>query len=80
MAKTITLKLPDALAARLQAVVQRRGRTQSELLREALEQHLNGHTSVANSCLDLARDLAGSVSGPADLSSSPRHLRGYGRS
>lgn len=80
MAKTITFKLPDALAARLQAVVQRRGRTQSELLREALEQHLNGDTPVANSCLDLARDLAGSVSGPADLSSSPRHLRGYGRS
>lgn len=80
MARTLTLKLPEALAARLQAVVQKRGRTQSDVVREALEQHLNGQTDVVGSCLDLARDLAGSVSGPADLSSNPRHLRGYGRS
>lgn len=75
----MTVKLPDALAARLRAAVHRRGRTQSELVREALELHLDGHTPLPGSCLDLARDLAGSVSGPADLSSNRRHLRGYGR-
>jgi Arc/MetJ-type ribon-helix-helix transcriptional regulator len=78
--RTITLKLPDALAARLRAVVERRSRTQSEVVREALEQHLDGETATVGSCLDLARDLAGSLSGPPDLSSSRRHLRGYGRS
>jgi Arc/MetJ-type ribon-helix-helix transcriptional regulator len=80
VARTITLKLPDALAARLRAVVERRSRTQSEVVREALEQHLDGDTTSVGSCLDLARDLAGSLSGPPDLSSSRRHLRGYGRS
>ena len=80
VARTITLKLPDALAARLRAVVQRRSRTQSEIVREALERHLDGEAPFVGSCLDLARDLAGSLSGPADLSTSRRHLRGYGRS
>ena len=80
VARTITLKLPDALAARLTAAVQRRSRTQSEVVREALERHLDAHATLAGSCLDLAHDLAGSVSGPPDLSYSRRHLRGYGRS
>jgi len=80
VARTITLKLPDALAARLTTAVRRRSRTQSEIVREALERHLDAEAPLAGSCLDLARDLAGSVSGPADLSSSRRHLRGYGRS
>lgn len=31
------------------------------------------------SFLSLAEDLAGCVEGPADLSSSPEHLRGFGR-
>jgi Arc/MetJ-type ribon-helix-helix transcriptional regulator len=78
--RTITLKLPDALAARLRAAVQRRSRTQSEVVRTALESHLDAEATFPGSCLDLARDLAGSVSGPPDLSSSRRQLRGYGRS
>ena len=28
---------------------------------------------------DLAGDLIGSVEGPSDLSTSPRHMRGFGR-
>jgi len=78
--RTITVKLPDTLASRLRAAVQRRSRTQSEVVREALERHLAGEATFAGSCLDLARDLTGSVSGPPDLSSGRRRLRGYGRS
>jgi len=80
MGRTMTIKLPEPLASRLEAVVRERGRTQSEVVREALEAHLDGGAARVGSCLDLARDLAGSVSGSADLSSHPRHLRGYGRS
>ena len=79
MAKTITVKLPAKLASRLRTAVDRRGRTQSEIVREALESHLDGRGVAATSFLDLTRDLAGSVSGRADLSSNRRHLRGYGR-
>jgi predicted transcriptional regulator len=77
---TVTLKLPDALAARLRAAVKRRGRTQSALLREALEAHLETEEETGGgTCLELARDLAGSLVGPLDLSSHRRHSRGYGR-
>jgi len=77
---TITLKLPDGLATRLRSAVKRRGKSQSELVREALEAHLEreGET-VVGSCLDLALDLAGRLDGASDLSSDRRHLRGYGR-
>jgi hypothetical protein len=78
--RTISIKLPEPLATRLRAAVRKRGRTQSDLVREVLEAHLTGGAAGVGSCLDLARDLAGSVSGPVDLSSDPRHLRGYGRS
>jgi Arc/MetJ-type ribon-helix-helix transcriptional regulator len=77
---TVTLKLPPGLAARLNGAVKRRGRSRSALVREALDAHLDrADEATTESCLDLARDLAGSLEGPADLSFNPRHLRGYGR-
>ena len=78
--RTITLKLPDGLAARVSATVRRRGVSTSALIREALEDRLGGDKfKRAGSCLDLAGDLAGVLRGPADLSSNRRHLEGYGR-
>ena len=78
--RTITLKLPDALAARVSATVRKRGVSTSALVREALEERLVNETRArTGSCLDLAGDLAGVLTGPADLSSNPRRLKGYGR-
>jgi predicted DNA-binding protein len=78
--RTVTLKLPESLAMRLRHVVARRATTQSAVIREALEAHLDASARGRQSCLDLARDLAGSVrGGPRDLSSNKRHLRGFGR-
>ncbi|TMB55179.1 MAG: ribbon-helix-helix protein, CopG family [Chloroflexi bacterium] len=78
--RTITLKLPDGLAARVSATVRRRGVSTSALVREALEDRLGGETrDRTGSCLDLAADLAGALTGPADLASNARHLKGYGR-
>jgi hypothetical protein len=78
--RTITVKLPDGLAARVSAAVRRRGVSTSTLVREALEERLAGEKrGRGGSCLDLAGDLAGIVDGPADLSSNPKRLRGYGR-
>ncbi len=78
--RTITLKLPDALAARVSATVRQRGVSTSALVREALEDRLVNETRArTGSCLDLAGDLAGVLTGAADLSSSSRHLKGYGR-
>jgi predicted transcriptional regulator len=78
--RTITLKLPDGLAARVSATVRRRGVSTSVLVREALEDRLGGEKGKrSGSCLDLAADLAGVLTGPRDLSSSAKRLKGYGR-
>ena len=78
--RTITLKLPDGLAARVSATVRRRGVTTSDLVREALEDNLgHGKPGRGGSCLELAAGLRGALAGPVDLSSNPRHLKGYGR-
>ncbi len=77
--RTITLKLPDGLAARVSATVRRRGVSTSALVREALEDRLGREgMNPAGSCLDLAADLRGVLAGPIDLSSNPGRLKGYG--
>ena len=78
--RTISVKLPEPLAARLRVTVRKRSSTQSAVVREALEAHLGqSSASGAGSGLDLVRDLVGSVAGPRELSTNRRHLRGYGR-
>jgi Arc/MetJ-type ribon-helix-helix transcriptional regulator len=78
--RTITLKIPEPLAARLRVTVRKRGSTQSAVVREALEAHLDqGAASGVGSGLDLVRDLVGCITGPSDLSTNRKHLRGYGR-
>jgi predicted DNA-binding protein len=79
MLKTITVKLPRPLAARLSAMVERQQSTQSALVREALERYLGDDNEQGPSFLELAKDLAGCIAGPEDLSSNKDHLEGYGR-
>lgn len=77
--KVLSLKLPDALDAKLTATAKRRAASKSAIVRDAIEQMLsNGRRPQSGSALDLARDLAGCVSGPRDLSVNKRHLAGYG--
>lgn len=75
--RTISVKVTEALANRLAAVTHRRGGSQAVVVREALEAYL-GHGQLAGgSCLDLARDLAGAVTGaPKDLSTNRRRRQG----
>jgi Ribbon-helix-helix protein, copG family len=76
--RTITLKLPNGLAARLSATVRKRGVSTSALVREALEDRLVSETRArTESCLDLAGDLAGVLTDPSDLSSNARRLKGF---
>ena len=78
--KTITLKLPDSLLARLETAARERDENRSALIRQALEEFLSSkRKGKQTSCLDLARDLAGSVGGPPDLSTNRAHMDEYGR-
>ena len=78
--KTIALKLPDSLLARLETAARERDVNRSALIRQALEEFMSSkRKGRQTSCLDLTRDLAGSVGGPPDLSTNRAHMDEYGR-
>jgi hypothetical protein len=79
--KTLTVRLPDSLAAEIEAESRRRGVSKSDIVRERLERAPTGAAEPNPASYDIA-DLIGSVDGlPADLSARKKHyLRlGYGR-
>ncbi len=77
--KTLSLKLPDELDARVGAVARELGSSKSEVVRSALEAYLAGEAPpVSGSALDLAGDLVGALEGPEDLSYHEKHMRGFG--
>ena len=77
---TISLKVPDPLAAELAKVAQRQGVSKSALIRDALEAYLQTHSAErSSSALAQAADLRGILSGPEDLSTNKDYLRKFGR-
>jgi metal-responsive CopG/Arc/MetJ family transcriptional regulator len=83
MASTrITVRVTEALTARLRKRSRDKGTTESELVREALENYL-GHSGGERSAYDLAEEagIIGSARNePKDLSTNPRYLKGFGKS
>ncbi len=80
--KTLTVKLPEELDAELTTAAAQRGESKSFLIREAIASYMRdeGAGSADVSCDDLAQDLAGSFSGPVDLSrDSKKYMKSYGR-
>ena len=74
--KTITVKLPEALATWLSRRARSLGRPQSDLVREALQRVSEGTGGA--SCHDAFADVCGVIDGPKDLSTNPKHLKGFG--
>lgn len=77
----ITVRVPQALTARLRNRSRAQGTTESELVREALENYLE-HSRKERSAYDLAEEagIIGSARrAPKDLSTNPRHLKGFGK-
>jgi len=78
--KTLTVKIPDELDLTLQAVAEKRGESKSVVVRTALEDFVSSSEAITpHSCLELAKDLVGTIKGPEDLSHNKRHLKGYGQ-
>ncbi len=77
--KTLSLKVPDALDAKLIAIATRRGSSKSAVVREAIERYVPEAPGETASLLDLSSDLVGSVSGPKDLATNAKYLKDYGR-
>jgi Arc/MetJ-type ribon-helix-helix transcriptional regulator len=78
--KTVSLKLSDALEARLAALIRRRRTSKAAVVRAALEAYLMQEgTPAGASVLDVVQDLGGCVAGPVDLSTRRDALDGYGQ-
>jgi hypothetical protein len=78
--KTISVRLPTRLHARLVQVSRKRKVDKSAVVRAALEAYFAQSRAGDVSCLDLAGDLVGSLGAPTDLSTNARYLKRYGRS
>lgn len=77
--KSLSLKLPDDLDARLAALAAWQGASKSEVVRNALDAYLaRGDAAAPGSALELAGDLVGAFDGPEDLSHADQHMDGYG--
>ena len=75
--KAMTIKVPAQLSARIARLARRRGVNRSEMARQMLERFREDEEPTV---ADRISHLVGSVKGlPPDLSTNPRHLRGYGK-
>ena len=74
--RTVSFKLPEDLDEAITELARRHRSTRSALVRQALEAFARGG---GGSVTALAKDLAGSVEGPVDLSTSAKHMSGYGK-
>ena len=82
--KTITIKVPEELDARLTKRAKRLGVSKSEVAREAIKRDLDSKKSDAveeePSAYDLMKDGCGCVdSGVTDLATNPKHMEGFGQ-
>jgi Arc/MetJ-type ribon-helix-helix transcriptional regulator len=78
--KTLSVKVSNTLDARLALMAQRRAMSKSAVIRDALEAYLKRDgRGGAGSALDQAKDLAGCLAGPGDLSFNKKYLKDFGR-
>jgi predicted DNA-binding protein len=77
---TITCKVPEKLAARLDAMARSERRSKSSLVREALEARVKTKRRPGSvAAFDLVKHLCGSLKGgSSDLVTNPEHMKGFG--
>jgi len=73
--RTISVKLPERLDDALSELALRRTASRSALVREALEALATAPHRSVTAAVD---ELIGTVDGPADLSTNPERMIGYG--
>lgn len=75
--KTLSIKVPASLSARVLKLAKSRKSTVSQVVREAIELYA---PKQGVSFADAAHEYIGSLDGgPGDLSTNPRHMKGFGR-
>lgn len=77
--KAISIKLPEPLFHDLVQRAKSSATSQSEVMRAALAAYLSSNAPASTaSCADRASRWVGLMDGPADLSSNPERLKGFG--
>ena len=76
--KTLSVRLPEPLAVWLARRAEALGCSQSDLVREALEQERLTKGRAAN-CRERLAELGGFFAGPRDLSTNAKYLDGFGK-
>jgi hypothetical protein len=77
----INVRVEDTLKQRLEIEATQKGVSPSAIVRQVLEDHIRRQTPLEN-CLQLAERLGilGSIKGlPADLTTNPDYMEGFGR-
>jgi metal-responsive CopG/Arc/MetJ family transcriptional regulator len=76
----ITVRVPEALTSRLRSRSRAKGTTESELVREALENYLGAESShrTAYEFAEAAGIIGTARKLPKDLSTNPRHMKSFG--
>jgi predicted transcriptional regulator len=74
--RTVSFKLSGPLDDALSELARRRKSSRSAVLREAVEALAKGKRRSVTAAVDEVLDP---VDGPADLSTNPKHMAGYGR-
>lgn len=74
--RTISFKLSERLDDALSDLARRRKLSRSAIVREALETMATGKRRSVTAVVD---ELVGSVDGPVNLSTNPKHMAGYGK-
>jgi predicted transcriptional regulator len=75
----VTCKLPEKLNAQLEGIARQRRVSKSEIVRQALERHLNEPRNGRQvRAIDLVKRLKGSVKGARDLATNPKYLEDFG--
>ncbi|MCH7688125.1 MAG: CopG family transcriptional regulator [Planctomycetes bacterium] len=79
--KTLSLRLSEALDAKLTKLAEKQGTTKSDVVRRALEEFVqNGSVRPPLTAFDLVEDLCGSVDdAPPDLSTNPKYMEDFGK-
>ena len=77
----INVRVDQRLKEELEAEARERGVSPSDVVRQALQEHMRQRTP-RESCLDIARRIG--ILGiykdtPHDLSTNPEHMEGFGR-
>lgn len=77
--KTLSVKLDEPLASWLHAEAKQTRRSRSTIVREALEERRSARRPAKKSLARALLDCGGTFKGPADLSTNPKHLEGFGQ-